>query len=74
MMPVDEFKEVFSLDRLSGEEEGHFQTLGGFMMMQMGRVPKTAEFFEWEDLRFEVADMDGNRIDKVLISKNADTG
>ncbi|MBA4392947.1 MAG: hypothetical protein C0407_05290, partial [Desulfobacca sp.] len=74
MMPVDKFKEIFRLDRLTGEGSGHFQTLGGFMMMQMGRVPRPADFFEWEDLRFEVADMDGKRIDKVLISQKQDKG
>ncbi len=37
--------------------------------MQMGRVPKPAEHFQWEDLRFEVADMDGKRVDKVIITR-----
>jgi putative hemolysin len=69
MLPVDEFKELFGLERIPGEGSGHFQTLAGFMMMQMGRVPGPGEFFEWAGLRFEVADMDGKRIDKALISK-----
>ncbi|MFH0787929.1 MAG: hemolysin family protein [Pseudomonadota bacterium] len=72
MVPVDEFKEIFDLVRLPGEGSGHFQTLGGFIMMQMGRVPRAADHFEWEGLRFEVVDMDGKRIDKVLISKGLD--
>ena len=46
---------------------GHFQTLGGFMMMQMGRIPSAAEYFEWGGFRFEVVDMDGKRVDKVLV-------
>jgi putative hemolysin len=69
MIPIDELKELFGLGPLPGEGIGHFQTLGGFMMMQMGRVPKPAEYFEWEALRFEVADMDGKRVDKVLITR-----
>ncbi|MBI5603620.1 MAG: HlyC/CorC family transporter [Deltaproteobacteria bacterium] len=69
MMPVDEFKEIFGLGRLPDEGLGHFQTLGGFIMMQMGRVPHPSENFEWEDLHFEVVDMDGKRVDKVLITK-----
>jgi len=69
MIPIDEFKELFELGQLPDEGSGHFQTLGGFMMMQMGRVPKPAEYFQWGDLRFEVADMDGKRVDKVLITK-----
>jgi putative hemolysin len=69
MMPVDEFKELFDLGDLPGEGSGHFQTLGGFVMMQMGRVPKASEFFRYQGLRLEVADMDGKRVDKVLISR-----
>ena len=69
MMPVDELKELVGLSRLPEEGSGHFQTLGGFVMMQMGRIPATADHFSWEDLRFEVVDMDGKRVDKVLISK-----
>jgi putative hemolysin len=68
MIPIDEFKEIFGLSQLPDEGSGHFQTLGGFVMMQMGRVPKTAERFFWEGLCFEVADMDGKRVDKVIIS------
>jgi magnesium and cobalt exporter, CNNM family len=42
--------------------------LGGFVFTQMGRVPSVSESFEWNDLRFEVVDMDGKRIDKVLVT------
>jgi putative hemolysin len=69
MIPIDEFKELFELSQLPDEGSGHYQTLGGFVMMQMGRVPKPAEYFQWGDLRFEVADMDGKRVDKVIISR-----
>jgi putative hemolysin len=72
MIPIDEFKELFQIRELPEEDSGHFQTLGGFVMMQMGRVPNTADHFEWEGLRFEVADMDGKRVDKVLISRLPD--
>jgi putative hemolysin len=41
--------------------------LAGFVMMQLGRIPRAADSFEWEGLRFEVMDMDGNRVDKVLV-------
>ncbi|MGC1403610.1 MAG: hemolysin family protein [Thermodesulfobacteriota bacterium] len=72
LMPVDEFKEIFGLGRLPDEGSGHFQTLGGFVMMQMGRVPQPGEHFKWEDLGFEVVDMDGKRVDKVLITPTKD--
>src|ERR1051326_8158734 len=67
MLPVDEFKELFKLDNLPGERRDAYQTLGGFLYTQMGRVPGVAERFEWDGLRFEIVDMDGKRIDKVLV-------
>ena len=68
MLSIDEFKEIFHLDNLPGERKDTFQTLGGFIYTQMGRVPSASEHFEWNDLRFEIVDMDGKRIDKVLVS------
>jgi putative hemolysin len=65
LLPLDRFKEIFAI---GGElpEEGTYQTLGGFMLLQLGRIPVATDVVEWEGLRFEVVDMDGNRIDKVL--------
>lgn len=68
MLSVDEFKELFHLRVLPGEEHGVYQTLAGFVIMQLGRIPTVADHFEWQGLRFEVVDMDGNRIDKVLVA------
>ncbi|NLE93333.1 MAG: hypothetical protein GX599_04970, partial [Chloroflexi bacterium] len=45
-----------------------FQTLSGFVMNQLGRIPKTGQTFEWENWRFEVVDMDGHRVDRVLVT------
>lgn len=67
MLPINEFKALLNLDKLPDEETGNFQTLSGFMMMQMGRVPMVGDYFDALHLRFEVADMDGYRIDKVLV-------
>jgi len=67
MLSVDEFKEIFQVDTLPGEKRDAYQTLGGFVFTQMGRVPSVAESFEWRGLRFEIVDMDGKRIDKVLV-------
>jgi putative hemolysin len=69
MIPVDEFKEIFHLDSLPGEKQDAYQTLGGFIFTRMGRVPSVSESFEWNHLRFEIVDMDGKRIDKVLVSR-----
>ena len=66
MLEVDEFKEIFKLDALPHEPE--YETLSGFVMMSLGRVPQTADTFEWHGYRFEVIDMDGRRVDKVLVT------
>lgn len=66
MLQNDEFKEIFNLRRLPDEEE--YETLGGFVMLHMGRIPQSADIFEWNGLRFEVMDMDGKRVDKILVT------
>jgi putative hemolysin len=66
MLGNDEFKEIFNLRHLPAEEE--YETLGGFVMMQLGRIPQAADTFEWNGLCFEVMDMDDKRVDKVLVS------
>ena len=68
MLSIDEFKEVFHLDDLPGEKRDAYQTLGGFLFTRMGRIPSVSEYFEWNGLRFEVVDMDGKRIDKILVA------
>ena len=62
----DDFKEIFNLRHLPDEEE--YETLGGFVMMHLGRIPQAADLFEWNGLRFEVMDMDDKRVDKVLVT------
>ncbi|HTX92734.1 MAG TPA: hemolysin family protein [Anaerolineales bacterium] len=66
MLPNDEFKEIFNLRRLPDEEE--YETLGGFVMMHLKRIPQAADTFEWSGLKFEVMDMDDKRVDKVLVT------
>jgi putative hemolysin len=69
MLAVDEFKEIFHLEVLPGEKKDAYQTLGGFLFTQMGRVPSVSDSFVWSNLRFEIVDMDGKRIDKVLVTQ-----
>lgn len=64
LLPMEEFVEVFEIEE---QPEGNFLTLGGFIMSQLGRIPTAAEHFEWNELRIEVVDMDGTRVDKVLV-------
>ena len=66
MLEVDEFKEIFNLQILPHEDE--YETLSGFVMVSLGRVPQATDHFEWQGLRFEVIDMDGRRVDKVLVT------
>ncbi|MBI2760597.1 MAG: HlyC/CorC family transporter [Chloroflexi bacterium] len=66
MLPVEDVKDLLRLRTLPNEE--NYQTLGGFVMQQLGRIPHVADHFTWDDLRFEVMDMDGNRVDKVLVA------
>lgn len=66
MMPIDEFKELFRIRELPGEEEDFYETLAGFVMMQLGEIPAEGLAFEWGGFRFEVAEMDGHRVEKVL--------
>lgn len=66
MMPVDELQMLLDLDDLPGDSDG-YDTLGGLFMSQIGRVPAAGDTFEWNQLRFEVMDMDGHRVDKVLV-------
>ncbi|GAB4474861.1 MAG: hemolysin family protein [Elainellaceae cyanobacterium] len=67
MLPIDKLKELFDIEELPEEDRGNYQTLGGFVIMQLGRIPNAADHFEWGNLRFEVMDMDGNRVDKMLV-------
>jgi putative hemolysin len=68
MVPIQEFRQLFSMKSLPGEEEGHFHTLGGFVITHLGRIPETGEEINLEGLSLEVVDMDGHRVDKLLVT------
>jgi putative hemolysin len=72
MLSVVAFKDLFKLATMPEEESGTYQTLAGFVMMTLGKVPTAADHFEWNGLRFEVVDMDGNKVDKVLVAPLAE--
>ena len=67
-LAIDRFQSLFDLKELPEENEGYYQTLGGFVMSVLGRVPAPGDRFEWQKYGFEVLDMDGRRVDKVLIT------
>jgi putative hemolysin len=70
--PVDDIKEILSVDAFSGEEEGQYQTIAGFIMYVLNRIPKTGDHIDLGDKRYEVVDMDGNRVDKVMVMRIPD--
>jgi putative hemolysin len=67
-VPVHEFKEKFEIKQLPDEEDGYYQTVGGFVMAMLGTIPKAGDVFDWNSFRVEVVDMDGRRVDKVLLA------
>lgn len=69
MIDTATLKELMQVNELPSEDEANYHTLGGLVMAYLGRVPRTADYFEWEGFRFEVVDMDGKRVDKVLVSR-----
>ena len=68
LIPIDELKEIMDVDELPEEDKAGFQTLSGFVMNQLGSIPKTGAVFDWDHWRFEVVDMDGHRVDRVLVT------
>jgi putative hemolysin len=67
-LTVDEFQHILNIAALPAEQEGEYQTLGGFVMAHLARIPRSGDYFDWQGYRFEVMDMDGNRVDKVLVA------
>lgn len=71
-LPVHEVRDLLHTGPLPGENSGDFETLGGFLMASLGRIPEVGDTFDWDNRRFEVVDMDGRRIDRVLVSGPAE--
>jgi len=68
-LDIVEFKELVGRNDLPDEARDAYQTLGGFVMHVLEHIPTAGESFEWGGLRFEVMDMDGKRVDKILLSQ-----
>lgn len=71
-LTIEKFKQLFELETLPDEASGNFHTIGGFVMLQLGHVPRASDRIEAAGLRFEVVDMDRNRVDKILVSSAAE--
>lgn len=66
-LSTDDLRELLHLDRLPGEQEHEFRTAAGMVMAALGHIPQVGEVFAWRGIRFEVVDLDGARIDKLLV-------
>ena len=66
LMPVSELKARLNLRELPGEDKGRYNTVAGLMMAVSGHMPATGERIECAGWIFEVVDLDGKRIDKLL--------
>jgi putative hemolysin len=69
-IPIPELKDSLELDSVPEEELGRYHTLSGLMMLLSGKIPHTGDLVQWGGWQFEIIDMDGKTIDKVLAKRN----
>ena len=69
LLAIDEMKELLGIKELPEEDLGNFHTVGGFVIVHLGRIPKKTEAFDWGDWHFEIMDMEKNRVDEVLATR-----
>jgi putative hemolysin len=74
LIPVPELKDRLELKDLPDEDRGRYNTLAGMVMLLLGRLPRTTDAVDWEGWRFEVVDLDGKRVDKVLVTRTENSG
>ncbi|MCC7129017.1 MAG: hypothetical protein B6D39_10470 [Anaerolineae bacterium UTCFX2] len=72
LLPVDEFMEALHISEMQDYDRGYYETVGGFAMVELGKIPATGDQFEWGEFHFEIIDMDGFRVDKLLVKKTSD--
>jgi putative hemolysin len=69
LIPIPELKDRLGLKEVPEEDRGRYNTLAGMVMLLLGRLPATADSVDWEGWRFEVVDLDGKRVDKLLVRR-----
>jgi putative hemolysin len=74
LIPVPELKDRLAVKELPEEDRGRYNTLAGMIMLLLGRLPAVTDTVEWGGWRFEVVDLDGKRVDKVLASRIEEPG
>jgi putative hemolysin len=73
VLPINEVRTLLQVDELPGEQTYRFDTLAGFVISLIGHIPTVGEYVNWQNWKFEVVDMDGLRVDKVLIQHTEST-
>ena len=73
-LPIDDLRELLGGGELPGEDEHDYHTAAGMTIASFGRIPHAGEHFDWDGWRIEVVDLDGPRIDKLLLQRNAGDG
>jgi len=71
-LSTEDLRELLTLGQLPDEEEHEYHTAAGMMMARFARIPQVGEHFDWKGFRFEVMDLDGARIDKILIAQQSE--
>ena len=66
---IERLEELLKVEDLEDGDEHAYSTLAGFLIHQFGRIPTVGQHLTWRGLRFEVVDLDGRRVDRVLVSR-----
>jgi putative hemolysin len=72
LLAIDEMKQLLDIKELPEEYLGNYHTVGGFVIVHLGRIPKKTESFEWAGWHFEIMDMEKNRVDEVLATRRTE--
>ncbi len=73
MLPIEELKDLLGLPDVPEEERHNYETLAGFVVLRLEDIPQEGQVFDWGQWHFEVMDMDGHRVDKVLATPEPPT-
>ena len=68
-LKIEDLRELLELPTLPREDDNEYQTLAGMLISVLGRIPRVAETYDWGGYRFEVVDLDGARVDRILVQK-----
>jgi putative hemolysin len=74
LIPIPELKDRLDIKEVPEEDRGRYNTLAGMVMLLLGRLPGTGDSVDWDGWRFEVVDLDGKRVDKLLVQRIGDGG